>query len=69
MSRARQMGVPEKAFFDYVRQNEGALQQIRAPIFEEKVVDYLLELAQVEDKPMTKDELQSELEAMDEAPG
>jgi trigger factor len=68
LSRARQIGVPEKAFFDYVRQNEGALQQIRAPIFEEKVVDYLLELADVEEKPMTKDELQKALEAMDEAP-
>ena len=63
--RARQIGVPEQAFFNYVQQNEGALQQIRAPIFEDKVVDYILELAQVTDKPVSKDELQAMLEALD----
>ena len=65
LSRARQMGVPEKAFFDYVRQNQGALQQIRAPIFEEKVVDYVLELAEIEETKVTKDELQKMLEDED----
>jgi trigger factor len=65
IQRARQMGVPEKAFYDYVSQNEGAMQQIRAPIFEDKVVDYILELAEVEEESVSKDELQKRLEALD----
>ncbi|MGM0585732.1 MAG: trigger factor, partial [Pseudomonadota bacterium] len=65
IQRARQMGVPEKAFYDYVSQNEGAMQQIRAPIFEDKVVDYILELATVNETTVSKDELQERLEAMD----
>lgn len=63
--QAQQMNVPPKAFFDYVQQNEGAMQQIRAPIFEDKVVDYILELAKVEEQTVTKDELQAKLEALD----
>ncbi len=33
------------------------LAEIRAPIFEDKVVDYILELAKVTDKPVTVEEL------------
>lgn len=64
-ARARQIGVPEQAFFNYLQQAEGAVQQIRAPIFEDKVVDYILELASVTDAPVSKDELQAMLEALD----
>ena len=35
---------------------------LRAPIFEEKVVDYLLELATVTDKTVTKEELTADEE-------
>ena len=63
--QAQQMNVPPQAFFEYVKQNEGAMQQIRAPLFEDKVVDYILELAQVTEVSVSKDELQARLEAMD----
>ena len=35
----------------------GALQGLRAPIYEEKVVDYVLEFAEVADKAMSQEEL------------
>ncbi|MGF1658213.1 MAG: trigger factor [Rubrimonas sp.] len=66
MRQARQYPGQEKAFFDFVRQNEAALQQIRAPLFEDKVVDYILELADVTEKTVTKDALQQALDALDE---
>ncbi|SET03748.1 trigger factor [Oceanicella actignis] len=65
-NQARQYPGQEKAFFDFVRQNPQALQQIRAPLFEDKVVDYVLELTQIEDKTVTKDELQKALEALEQ---
>ena len=49
-----------------MQKNPQALQQIRAPLFEEKVVDFILELAQVTEKPVSKDELQKAIEALDE---
>jgi trigger factor len=65
MRQARQYPGQERAFFDFVRQNEGALQQIRAPLYEDKVVDYILELAKVSEKSVTKDELQTAMDALD----
>ncbi|MEX2520166.1 MAG: trigger factor [Paracoccaceae bacterium] len=64
--QAQQMPGQERAFFDYVRKNPQMLQQMRAPIFEDKVVDYILELAAVTEKSVTKDELEKAIEALDE---
>ncbi|GJL91096.1 trigger factor [Hyphococcus sp.] len=44
----------------FYQQNPGAIQQIRAPLFEEKVVDYIIERATVTDKSVTKDKLMEE---------
>ena len=41
-------------------------QQMRAPFFEDKVVDYILELAVVTEKPTSKQDLQKYVEALDE---
>ena len=49
--------------WDYYRQNPDALASLRAPIFEEKVVDFLLELADVTDKKVSREELMKEEEA------
>ena len=49
-----------------IQQNQQALQQIRAPLFEDKVVDYILELSDVSEKEVSKDELQKAVEALDE---
>lgn len=66
MRQARQYPGREREFFEFARQNEGIMQQIRAPIFEDKVVDYILELADVAEKPVSKDALQAELDKLDE---
>jgi trigger factor len=55
--QARRFRGQEKQVFDFYRQNPDALQTLRAPIFEEKVVDYILELAEVTDKTVSKDDL------------
>jgi trigger factor len=68
-AQARQYPGQERQFFEFIKSNPQALQQIRAPLFEEKVVDFILELAQITDKPVTKEELETEIEALDEEPG
>ncbi|MEO1329144.1 MAG: trigger factor [Pseudomonadota bacterium] len=66
MERARQYPGQEKAFFDFVRQNAEIRQQISSPLFEDKVVDYVLELASVTDKTVSADELKQALEALND---
>lgn len=50
-------GARQKEALDMFRKNPQAAEFLRGPIFEEKVVDYVLELARVEDKPVTAEEL------------
>ncbi|MCA8867622.1 MAG: trigger factor [Rhodobacteraceae bacterium] len=64
MQQARQYPGQEQQFFEFIQKNEQALQQIRAPLFEDKVVDYILELADVSDKDVSKEELQKAIEAL-----
>ncbi|WP_299440409.1 trigger factor [uncultured Rhodospira sp.] len=47
----------EQAVLNYYRQNPQAMEELRPPIFENKVVDYILELAQVTERTVTPDEL------------
>ena len=65
MNQARQYPGQERQFFEFVQQNPQMQQQMRAPIFEEKVVDYILELATVKDKEVKKDKLQKAVEELD----
>jgi trigger factor len=53
----------EQQIFDFFRQNPQAAETLRGPLFEEKVVDFILELAKVEDKTVTPEELTKEPEA------
>jgi trigger factor len=62
-AQLRQVPGQEQQYYDYYRKNPDALVALRAPIFEEKVVDFLLELADVANKPVTKEELLKEAEA------
>lgn len=57
MTQARQYPGQEKEVFDYYRANPEAMEQLRAPILEDKVVDYILELSQIEDRQVDIDEL------------
>jgi len=42
-------------------------QQISAPIFEDKVVDYIVELAEVKDKKVSKKQLEDAVEKLEDA--
>jgi trigger factor len=57
IERARSMPGREKEVWDYYRNNANALAQLRAPIYEDKVVDFLLELANVTEKKVSREEL------------
>jgi len=57
MDRARQFTGQEQRVWDYYRQNPQAVAALRAPIFEEKVVDFLLELANVTENKVSREEL------------
>jgi trigger factor len=59
---ARRFPGQERNVIEYYRKNPGAVDGLRAPIYEDKVVDFILELAQVTDKPVSL----KELLAMDE---
>ncbi len=57
LERARQFPGQERKVYDFYRNNPQALAEIRAPLYEDKVVDFILELAQVKEKPVTVEEL------------
>jgi trigger factor len=63
MERARQAPGNEQRVWDFYRNNPNALASLRAPIFEDKVIDFILELAEVSQKAVTRDELYKEDDA------
>ncbi len=63
VEQLRQLPGREQEVWDYYRKNPGALAALRAPLFEDKVVDFLIELAEVTEKPVSRDELFKEDEA------
>ena len=56
----------EQQVYEYYKKNPQALASLRAPIFEEKVVDYILELVKTEDKKVSREELFKDPDAEDE---
>jgi trigger factor len=60
VERTRQFPGREQEIWDYYRKNAGALASVRAPLFEEKVVDFILELAKVTEKAVSREELYRE---------
>ncbi len=61
--QARRYPGQEREVVDYFRNNPDALAQLRAPIFEDKVVDFIVELAKVSDKDVSAEELTKEMDA------
>jgi trigger factor len=57
VEQARQFPGREQEIWDHYRKNPAQVAAVRAPIFEEKVVNFILELAQVTDKPVAREEL------------
>ncbi len=66
LAQARQYPGQERQFFEFVQKNQQMQQQLRAPIFEDKVVDHIVSGATVTEKSVSKDELQKAIEALDE---
>ncbi len=60
MDRARQLPGREQEIWDYFRNNPNASASLRAPIFEDKVIDFILELAKVTEKTVPREELYKE---------
>jgi len=57
LERVRQFPGQERKVYDYYRSNPQLLAELRAPIFEDKTVDYVLELAKVTDMKVSPEEL------------
>jgi trigger factor len=69
IAEVRRFPGQEQQVYDYYRKNPQALASLRAPIFENKVVDHIIELGDVTDKTMTRDELAKLIQAdEDEVP-
>ena len=66
LNAARQYPGQERAYFEFVQKNQQVQQQLRAPLFEDKVVDHIVAGAKVKDKDITKAALQKLVEALDE---
>jgi trigger factor len=66
MNQARQYPGQEREFFEFVQKNEQMQQQLRAPLFEDKVVDHVFSLVTVTDKEVSKEDLQKAVEALEE---
>jgi trigger factor len=62
VARARAYPGQEKQVWDFYRNNQQALAELRAPIYEEKVVDHIVGLAKVEDRKVAKEELLKPIE-------
>ena len=57
---AMKYGPQAQEIFNLLRENQNAQAQLRAPIFEDKVVDLMIAKAKVKDKKVSKDELMKE---------
>ena len=57
INEARRFPGQERQVFEFFKQNQQALENLRAPLFEDKVVDFILELAKVSEKPVSSEEL------------
>lgn len=66
MNRMRQFPGQEKMVIDYYRRNPAAMMELRGPIFEQKVVDAIVAAAKVDEKTVTKEELQKMVEDEEE---
>ena len=66
MQQARQYPGQERQFFEFIQKNPQMQQQLRAPIFEDKVIDHIVEQAKVTETEVSKEDLEKAVEALDE---
>ncbi len=69
IAQAAQQYRPEDRtrFIEYVQQDALAAAQLRAPLYEDKVVDFLFEKAEISDRETTREELEAAIEADDDS--
>jgi trigger factor len=67
VERVRQFPGQEKQVWEFYRKNPQAMAEIRAPIFEEKVVDHILSQVKVSEEPVSKEALFKDEEDADKA--
>ena len=60
---AQQYPGKERQIFEYYQNSPEAMGNLRAPIFEDKVVDFIIDLAKVTERSLTADQLREEMEA------
>ncbi len=60
MMEAQRFPGQERRVFEFYQKNPDAMQQVRAPIFEDKVIDFILDKAEVTEKEVDRDELFSD---------
>jgi len=66
IAQARQYPGQEREFIEYIQKDQAAQQQISAPIYEDKVVDFILEIAEVKEKKVKKDVLEKAVKALED---
>ncbi len=66
IAEVRRFPGQEQEVYDYYRKTPAALSSLRAPVFENKVVDFVVELADVSEIEVTREELNKLIEALDE---
>jgi trigger factor len=59
--------IMNRQFFEFVQQNQQMQQQLRAPLFEDKVIDHIADAATVNEKEVSKEDLQKAVEALEDA--
>ncbi|HMB76640.1 MAG TPA: trigger factor [Kiloniellaceae bacterium] len=69
VQEARRYPGQEQQVFKYYQENPQAMAQLRGPLFEEKVIDFIAELAKVSEREVSLDDLKTELEAESEPAG
>ncbi len=65
LAQARQYPGQERQFFEFVQQNPQMQQQLRAPIFEDKVIDLIVGKSAVNEREVSKEDLQAALDALE----
>jgi trigger factor len=63
MNQARRYPGQEQKVLDFFRNNPSALEQLRAPLYEDKVVDFILQMANVSERQVTPEELLADPDA------
>ena len=65
MQKAQEYRGQEKAFFEFIQKNPQAKEQLKAPLFEDKVIDFIIELSSVTEKTVSKEDLKKAVEKIE----